>query len=61
MSIKENKTDESYFTCSLLSLLGFWVVLKPFWGFFLEERKKILERLQNHPETEKRRQQTSKV
>ena len=57
MNIKENKTVKSHFSCSLSSLLGFWVVLEP-------KRKKIEktpERLQNHPETEKRRQRTSNV
>ena len=34
MDIKENKTVKSHFTCSLSSLLGFWVVLEPFQGFF---------------------------
>ena len=40
MNIEENNTDESYFNCLLSSLLSFWVVLKRFWGVFLEERKK---------------------
>ena len=31
--MEENKTVKSYFTCSLSSLLGFWVVL-PFIYFF---------------------------
>ena len=35
MDIKENKTVKSHFTCSLSSLLGFWVVLEPFQVFFL--------------------------
>ena len=30
MNIEQNKTVRSYFTCSLSSLLGFWVVLEPF-------------------------------
>ena len=29
-NIEENKSVKSYFTCSLSSLLGFWVVLEPF-------------------------------
>ena len=34
MNFEGNKTVKSYFTCSLSSLLGFWVVLEPFQGFF---------------------------
>ena len=34
MYIKENKTVKSHFTCSLSSLLGFWVVLEPLFFFF---------------------------
>ena len=34
MNFKENKTAKSYFSCSLSSFLGFWVVLEPFWEFF---------------------------
>ena len=30
MNFKENKTAKSYFSCSLSSFLGFWLVLKPF-------------------------------
>ena len=32
MNFEENKTAKSYFSCSLSSLLGFWVVLEPFQG-----------------------------
>ena len=34
MNFKENKTAKSYFSWSLSSFLGFWVVLEPFWEFF---------------------------
>ena len=38
MNLKENKTAKSYFTWSLSSFLGFWVVLEPFReGFFYQE------------------------
>ena len=30
MNFEENETVKSYFTYSLSSLLGFWVVLEPF-------------------------------
>ena len=30
MNIEENETVKSYFTCSLLSFLGFWLVSEPF-------------------------------
>ena len=30
MNFEETKTVKSYFSCSLSSLLGFWVVLEPF-------------------------------
>ena len=63
MNFEGNKTVKSYFTCSLSSLLGFWVVLEPFQGFFdvsLIEKKKH-ERLQNQPESEKRLLRTRKV
>ena len=33
-NIEGNKTDMSHFSCSLSSLLGFWVVLEPFRVFF---------------------------
>ena len=33
MNFEGNKTVKSYFSCSLSSLLGFWVVLELFWGF----------------------------
>ena len=58
MDIKENKTVKSHFTCSLSSLLGFWVVLESFRFFSSDFLKKNPERLQNHPETEKRGQRT---
>ena len=32
LNFEENKTAKSYFSCSLSSLLGFWVVLEPFRG-----------------------------
>ena len=63
MDIKENKTVKSHFTCSLSSLLGFWVVLEPFMGFLnflpltaLRKRKGWkLQRLQNtHDSTRSR-------
>ena len=61
--IKLNKTVKSYFTCSLSSLLGVWMVWEPFQFFFFENRKNKTktEQLQNHPDTEERRQRTSKV
>ena len=34
MNLEENQTTKSYFSCLLLSLFGFWVVLEPFQGFF---------------------------
>ena len=34
-NIEENKTVKSYFTCSFLSLLGFWVVLEAFLYLFI--------------------------
>ena len=34
MNIEENKTVKSYFSCSFLSLLHFWVVLEPFCFLF---------------------------
>ena len=30
MNFEENETAKSYFSCSLSSLLGFWVALQPF-------------------------------
>ena len=44
MNFEENKTVKSYFSCSLLSLLGFWVVLEPFFFDFSGKRKKIKKR-----------------
>ena len=35
-NIKEYKTVKSYVTCSLSSLLGFWVVLEPFCFVFFD-------------------------
>ena len=74
MNFEENKNVKSYFTCSLSSLLGFWVVLGAFrllllfFSDFLplvksgrKKMEKIPERLQNHPATENRRQRTTKV
>ena len=39
MNFEETKTVKSYFSRSLSSLLGFWLVLKPFrccWCFFFD-------------------------
>ena len=38
--IKLNKTVKSYFTCSLSSLLGVWMVWEPFQFFFFRKSKK---------------------
>ena len=47
MHFEETKTVKSYFSCSLSSLLGFWVVLEPFGVFFLTKTTHKLTRDDN--------------
>ena len=54
MNLEEDKTDISYFTCSLSSLLGFWAVWGPFRFCFFSVffpsplLKKTLKTLKKH-------------
>ena len=43
INIEENKTFKSYFTCSLSSLLGFWVVLELFRFYYFDVSEILAE------------------